>query len=140
MTVQLVPTTNNSFYAQTTTLEGTPYLLSFAYSQREDCWYLSIADSNAVDIYNGIKLICNNPLLFKCKDPRRPPGDFVVISSTTDIDPPGLNDLVPNAGRCQLMYATSDIIALIKNGTIGTYLAQLTAGTSTGTESTYGSM
>jgi hypothetical protein len=138
MTIQTIPTTNAPFYTQTTTLEGTAYLLTFTYSQREDCWYVSIADTNAVDILNGVKLICNNPLLFKCKDPRRPPGELTVYSCTPDLSPPGLNELVPNAGRCQLLYITSDVLALIAAGNIGTYLAQLQANTTSGTQSTYG--
>jgi hypothetical protein len=138
MTIQTIPTTNQPFYTQTTTLEGTAYLLSFTYSQREACWYLSIADSNAVDILNGIKLICSNLLLFKCKDPRRPPGEFVVFSATGDLDPPGLNDLVPNAGRCMLLYITSDVLAQIASGDLDDFIASLQANTQTGTGSTYG--
>jgi hypothetical protein len=137
MTVQVIPTSNAPFASQVTTLEGTGYGLAFAYAPREDAWYLSIADANGVDIINGIKLICSNRLLFKCKDPRRPPGEFIVVSVTPDLDPPGLNDLVPNAGRCQLLYITSDVIALAGDG-FASYLAQLQTNTSAGTGSTYG--
>jgi hypothetical protein len=138
VTIQLVPTSDSPFYSQTTVLEGTGYRLSFAYAPREDCWYLSLADSNGVDIYNGLKLIVGNPLLFKCKDPRRPPGEFFVRSSSTDLRPPGLEDLVANAGRCQLFYVTSDVMNLFRAGKLDEYLAQLATNTTTGTGSTYG--
>ncbi len=111
MTVQIVPTddTGQSFYSQLTTLEGTAYQLSFAYSQREDCWYLSVATSEGDDIYNGVKLICNWPLLKNCADPRMPPGEMWVFSATADVDPPGRLDLAPGS-RCVLNYFTSDLL------------------------------
>ena len=145
MTVQLITTYNYPFYSQTTTLEGTQYLLNFNYSQRENAWYMSLADANGVDIYNGMKLIVSDPnqgpnsLLFKCKDPRRPLGDFFVLSaSPMNLDPPGLNDLVATSGRCQLFYMTSDVLTLIAEGEIQTFLNQLANNTTPGTESTYG--
>src|SRR5208337_3025019 len=100
MAIQIIPTFAAPFYTQTTTIEGVAYLLSFAYAQREACWYLSVADANGVDIVNGIKLIVGNRLLLKCKDPRRPPGELLVLSGTQDTTPPGLLDLVVGAGRC----------------------------------------
>lgn len=145
MTIQAIPPPPRPFYSQTTTLEGASYLLYFDYWAREDAWYLSIADANGVDIYNGMKLICSVPwvganrLLAKCKDPRRPPGDFLVVSGNGDYDPPGLNDLVANSGRCQLLYVTSDVLALIAAGNVDEFIASLAAGTTTGTGSTYGS-
>jgi hypothetical protein len=146
VTIQVVPTdaTGAPFYSQTTTLEGVQYLLTFSYAQREGAWYLSVADANGVDIYNGMKLVCSGPsgpipLLWRCKDPRRPPGDLFVLSGTSDLTPPGLADLAPGSGRCALYYMTSDVLALIAGGGLATFLAQLTAGTSVGTGSTYGS-
>ena len=145
MTIQAVPPPAQPYVSQTTTLEGVPYLLYWDYNAREDAWYLSIADANGVDIYNGMKLICSAPgsspnfLLFKCRDPRRPPGDFVVISQTLDVDPPGLADLVPGVGRCAILYITSDVIAIAAAGNAAEYIASLEAGTTTGTGSTYGS-
>jgi len=146
LTIQTVPTdaTGAPFYSQTTTLEGAQYLLSFAFSQRESAWYLSLADANGVDVYNGMKLVCSSPtqgpipLLWRCKDPRRPPGDFFVLSGTSDLSPPGLADLVPGSGRCALYYMTSDVLALLAAGELAAFVAQLQAGTSSGTGSTYG--
>jgi hypothetical protein len=146
MTIQVIPPPSQPYVSQTTTIEGVPYLLYWDYNTRENAWYLSIADASGVDIYNGMKLICTVPsvgpnfLLAKCKDPRRPPGDFVVISQTNDYDPPGIGDLVPGVGRCALMYITSDVFAqLVTAGGAAAYAASLNAGTTTGTGSTYGS-
>ena len=138
MTVQVIPTFNSPFWTQTTTLEGVLYLLSFSYCQREECWYLSVADANGSDIYNGMKLTVGSMLLAKCKDPRKPAGELIVMSGSTDLSPPGLNDLVPGAGRCALYYITSDVMAMILNGTIGTYIKALATNTTQGQASTYG--
>jgi hypothetical protein len=144
LTIQVVPPPSLPYQSQTTTLEGVPYLLYFDYNAREDKWYRSVADANGVDIYNGMALICSNPavgpnfMLFKCVDPRRPPGDFLVLSQTTNLNPPGLNDLASGSGRCALFYVTSDVLANVAaNGPAG-YAASLQAGTTTGIGSTYG--
>ena len=139
MSVLAIPCFTSPFFSEVTTLEGTTFLLSFAYAQREACWYVSLADANGVDIYNGIKLTVGQLLLKKCVDPRRPPGELIVMSSTNDLSPPGLNDLIAS-GRCTLFYVTSDLVAMVLNGTIGAYLASLTTNTAQGQQSTYGSM
>jgi hypothetical protein len=140
MTIQDVPTDANGLpsYVQTTTFEGTQYILELDYNQRCASWYLSIADANNVDIYNGIKLVTGFPLLRKCVDPRRPPGELFVFSSTSDLSPPALLDLIPGSGRCSLVYITSDWVALIAAGQVGTVLAQLAANTQTSATSAYG--
>jgi len=140
MTVQIVPTDANGIatYFQNTTFEGTQYILEFDYNQRCASWYLSIADSDNVDIYNGIKLVTGFPLLRKCVDPRRPPGEMFIFSSTADQSPPGLLDLIPGNGRCALYYVTSDWIALIQQGQAPAILAQLAANTQTSATSSYG--
>ena len=141
MTVQQIPTDplGLSSYSQLTTLEGTTYTLQFDYNQRCASWSLSIADASNVDIVNGIKLSVGIPLLRKCVDPRRPPGDLIVISaSPTDQTPPGLLELLPVSGRCQLLYVTSDWLTLLAQGNLAAITAQLTANAQTSALSTYG--
>lgn len=140
MTIQVVPTDALGLpsYNQTTTFEGRQYVLQFDYNQRCAAWYLSIADSLNVDIYNGIKLVCGLPLLRKCKDPRRPPGQLLVVSSTSDQSPASILDLIPGSGRCQLLYVTSDWVALIAAGKVAQITAQLTSNVQTSGLSTYG--
>lgn len=138
MTVQLIPTFDVPFWQQKTTLEGQSFVLTFAFNQREGTWYLSIADSSGVDIYNGQKLMCLQLLLRKCKDPRRPAGDLVVFDNTGVNTPPGLEDLLPNAGRCSLWYITSDVIAEVQAGNLNAVLATLQGGNAATPASTYG--
>ena len=141
MTIQTVPTDplGLATYVQTTTFEGSEYVLEFDYNQRCAAWYLSIADASNVDIVNGTKLTCGIPLLRKCKDPRRPPGQLLVVSSSpADQTPPGLLDLLPGTGRCQLLYITSDWVALMAAGQFDTIIAQLASNVQTSALSTYG--
>jgi hypothetical protein len=140
MTIQLVPTDplGLSSYFQTTTFEGTDYVLQFDYNQRCASWYLSIADADNVDIYNGIKLVTGFSLLKKCVDPRRPPGAMFLFSSTSDQSPPGLYDLLPGIGRCSLIYVTSDWVQLFVTGQADTAIALIDANVTTSDISTYG--
>lgn len=139
MTVQIIPTYDTPFWTQTTTLEGQTFQLEFAFNHREGCWYVSIADSAGVDIYNGCKLLCLQLLLRKCRDPRRPAGEFFVFDATGSNTPPGLSDLLPSVGRCTLVYLTSDILAQASTAEgLAAVLASLDAGNSATPQSTYG--
>lgn len=86
MSIFVIPTDplGLSSYFMTVSLEGTSYQIELDYNERCAAWYLSVADADNVDIYNGVKLMTGFPLLKKCRDPRRPPGDFFVMSSTAD--------------------------------------------------------
>ncbi|HYQ47152.1 MAG TPA: hypothetical protein VER11_34515 [Polyangiaceae bacterium] len=105
MATLLVPTTPGvPFYTQKTRLDGVDYVLSFRHSQREDRWYLSIADAEEVPILTGLKLVTNWPLLQAYRfDPRVPPGELMASTLTTDDSPPGLNELGEGL-RVQLIY------------------------------------
>lgn len=141
--IDIIPTDNTGLqsYVQTTTFEGTDFLLAFQYNQRCASWYLSVADNLGVDIYNGVKLVCGIPLLRKCKDPRRPAGAILCLSSTSDQSPPALYDLWAGSGRCQLLYMTSDWVTLITTqglAGLAAIQATLTANTQTSSASLYG--
>jgi hypothetical protein len=133
-----IPTSSDPSYFQTTTLEGSTYGLQFDFNQRCSSWYMSIADASGVDIYNGVKLITGFLLLRRCKDPRKPPGDFFVVSGTSDQSPPAQTDLVAG-GRCSLLYITSDWLAIVAAGGYQSLVTQLQAGAQATTLSTYGS-
>lgn len=139
MTIQLVPTTfTDSSYVQRCTFEGTLFVVQFDFNQRCASWYMSLADSTGIDIYNGVKLTCGPLLLKRCADPRRPAGDFIVVSSTSDQSPPGELELLPGSGRCSLLYITSDSLAEIAAGNSADLIAQVQANAATTNVSTYG--
>lgn len=137
MTIQVIPTYDVPFWTQTTTLEGQTFQLTFAFNQRESCWYLSVADNQGVDIYNGMKLMCLQLLMRKCKDPRRPAGQLACFDNTGANTPPGLEDLL-DSGRCTLVYITSDVCAQLGTGGLANFLASLQSNTQAGNVSTYG--
>lgn len=109
MTILFIPTDSVPYYSQRTDLEGVEYVLTFEFSQREVCWYLSLSDSDGAEIVSGVKLVCNVPLLSKIQDDRAPEGLLFCIANGTDDTPPGLTDLLSSPdGRCRLTYITSD--------------------------------
>jgi hypothetical protein len=117
MTIQIIPTGSDPFYTQTTTLDAVPYLLAFSYNQRENTWWLLLSTVDGSPIYGSVKLVCNWPLFAQCVDTRTPPGQFFVISTTGDLSPPTLADLVA-AGRCQLLYIPVADVAAVLAGTL----------------------
>ena len=134
-----MPTGSDPAYSQSSTLEGTTFNLYLAFNTRCSSWYLSVADASGVDIYNGVKLIVGCPLLRKCADPRKPAGELLVFSSTSDDSPPGLLDLLPGSGRCALYYVTSDWASLLTQpGGLDQVLALIAAGQQASTPSSYG--
>lgn len=136
MSLLVIPTDNLPSYLESVALEGSNFQFQFDYNERCASWYLSIADIDGVDIYNGIKLVVGMPLLRKCKDDRRPgftpgspyAGELICVSSTADDSPPSQDDLLPGSGRCTLYYVTSDWVALIAQGNTAAIQTQLTAG------------
>jgi hypothetical protein len=92
------------FYTQRTRLDGREYLLRFSWNEREERWYLAIADEAEVVLVLGIKLVANWPLTrFYKFDPRLPPGELMVSDLTGTGTPPGLDDLGVGK-RCELTY------------------------------------
>lgn len=148
MSLLVVPTpfTGAPSYNMTLNLEGNTFRLQFDFNQRCSSWYMSIADADGVDIYNGVKLVTGFYLLKKCKDIRKPgggppaflPGDFFLLSSTADQSPPGLTELFPGTGRCQLYYVTSDWLAIILAGNGASLVPTINAGLQNTGLSTYG--
>lgn len=117
----IIPTFTDPYYDQTVTLDGRPYLLTFRYNQREDRWYMDVADvdSNA-DIANGIKIVVGVDLLAKWRYLANCPAGVLVCNnnSQTDDSAPGLSELGPGL-RCELMYITlADAQTLAATGTL----------------------
>lgn len=116
MATLIVPVATDPFQSFRVRLDGTDYLLSLAYNQREDRIYLSLADNEENPIVSGIKVIANYPLLFRHRfDTRIPPGDLFAFDTTSDGSPPGLGELGEGL-RCQLTYMEATTLAQIKAG------------------------
>lgn len=140
MTIQLVTTYDLPTWSEASTLEGSTFVLSFSYNQRESVYYMGVADAAGVDVYTGVKLMPLQFLMRKCKDPRRPAGDFLVFDNTGSVVPPALHDLAPG-GRCSLLYCTSDVLQILASPNpqaVAAYLGLLKTNTLASGQSTYG--
>jgi hypothetical protein len=91
-----------AFFTQTTTLDGTPYLLTFRYNYRESVYYLDIYSADGkTPFVVGLKIVCSFPLL---RTYATPPGElYALTSSTTDDTPPALGEMGDGL-RVQLVY------------------------------------
>jgi cag pathogenicity island protein 13 len=104
MTILTIPTTNDPFQRMTVRLDGRDYVLELRFNQREDRWYLSIADDESVPLLSGLKLQANWPLLWRHRyNVQLPPGEIMAAVTTGDRTPPTLNDL-GEGKRCELTY------------------------------------
>lgn len=92
-------------FSQTTTIDGTDYLLSFWYNQREARYYFSVGLPDGTKIASGAPLVCQWPLFSDVRglDPNMPTGVFYVYAATTPEIPPGLGEMGPGK-RCELIY------------------------------------
>ena len=104
--ILVVPISNAADATQVTTLEGVEYTLRFRYNQREDAYYLDIADGAGVLIVGGIKLVHGRGLTQRYHFSALPPGEFLVMSATRE---------TPRYGTwgdsAELWYVTSDEFA-----------------------------
>jgi hypothetical protein len=89
------------FWVQTTTLDGTAYLLTFRFNFREQAYYLQIQSSDGTITYaQGIKLV---PGILLLGAYATPPGELTVLPLSADDSPPRIGELV-DGGRCGLVY------------------------------------
>ncbi len=118
MTAQIIPTGDQPLYGETVTLDGVPYRLDFTFAPRSACWLLDVSTLDGEKVAAGLKLVCAGwNLLLKCSSPLRPPGQLLVLSSSSDDSTPGLEDLVAGA-RCTLVYVpAADVATILAGGT-----------------------
>lgn len=91
-------------FVQRSSLDGVTFELALSWNDRDQGWYLSIADSNGDPIRSGIRLAFDWPLLIQVVDERRPAGELYAEDlDGTGIDA-GLEDL---GGRVRLYYVTA---------------------------------
>lgn len=113
MTILAIPCQpgGQSHWTQTTSLGGNDYQLTFRWSQRAGRWALDLADSAGVPIVQGRTLAPLLRLLRGIRDPRRPPGDIVLVDQRAARE--GLADptFTSLGERHQLVYLDGDDLA-----------------------------
>ncbi len=65
------------------TLHKTDYILEFRRNRLDEYTYLGIYTIHEEPILVGMRLFENEPLLWRFRDPRLPPGDLVPIVEST---------------------------------------------------------
>jgi len=94
MAIVVIPTrTDLGAYTFQAELDGSLYRFGMQFNEREQLWYMSIADEAGVAIRSGIKVVANFPLLTRVADIRKPPGQLIALSPTAQEPDPGLEDL-----------------------------------------------
>lgn len=75
-----------SVWLQRTTLDGTDYILRFAWSQREGGWFLSIFTQDETPLLLSRRLTPGWPLLVNVRAAYRPPGELVLYDSAEPVN------------------------------------------------------
>lgn len=102
-----LPTGVPHFVLQTQ-LDGETFELRIHWNEREEAWYLEIADVDGVTIVASRKLVADWSLMHRVADARKPLGELLVVDLTGEGVDPGLNDL---GERVELNYADEAEIA-----------------------------
>lgn len=80
-------------YQFRTDLNGSEYVFDFSFNARDDHWYFDLSDADLSPIVQGVRVVCNWPLLFYVTDPRCPYGEIYAIDTTGQDQDPGRDDL-----------------------------------------------
>lgn len=101
--LEIIPTSADPAYRQTTALSGREYVLDFDYTERDGAHLLSITLDDGIPLVKGLALIPGRLLLQGLRSDDRPPGDLLVIA---DRDVPEIGDF--GSGAAVLVYLTDD--------------------------------
>lgn len=113
MATLIIQTSPDPFQKKKVRLDGIEFVLSLSYNQREERWYLSIADDEEVPIIAGLKLQANWPLLFRHRyNTKLPAGELMAVDTTPDGSPPTLLEL-GKGKRCVLAYYEAVTLAAL---------------------------
>lgn len=103
--VEIPLATDTPLFTQRVTLDGQEYTIRLDWNGREGRWYLDVGDVDEAWIVTGIKLVADWPLLRRCADSRKPPGDLLAVDMSGAGEPPNL----PQLGRSvKLIYFPKD--------------------------------
>lgn len=112
MAIYIIPTFDDPFYTQTTSLDGVQYLLEFRYNQRENSWYLNVSLDDATPLVKGVKIVLGSDLLGRFVDRRMPTGRLVAIANGEDDSTPGMGELGVDR-RVTLVYLDAAEVAAL---------------------------
>jgi hypothetical protein len=93
-------------YDQRTQLEGVEYLFQFRYNFRRELWTFSLQALDGTDILTGQTVHVGIPLNRRAVG--GPPGLFIAVSETDDIESPTFDEL---GARVKLVYLSAAEVA-----------------------------
>lgn len=96
-------TDGTTAYDERVELDGVEYLLTFLWNTRRERWSFSINGLDGADILTGQTVSLQVPLNRRAVG--GPPGAFVAVSLTDNLDPPGLTEL---GERVVLLYIEAE--------------------------------
>jgi hypothetical protein len=104
--VRFIPTSvTESNYEEIVSLDGEDYLVKMLWNSRDRHWYLTVRDSDDVDICTGFKVVSDFELDKHETDERHWPGQIWTVDlAQTGVDP-GLRDL---GSRVRLLYIDAE--------------------------------
>jgi hypothetical protein len=108
MAIEIPLLVDSPSYSQHVTLEGVVYTFEFRWNVRAGSWYMNLLTAEEDPIVMSVKVVPGFPLAWTSKDPRRPPGNLVVVDTSGADLPPGEHEL---GGRVQIVYFTPDEVA-----------------------------
>jgi len=96
-------------YTQQVLLDGITYIVRLHWNERERAWYFDLLDASNSPIISGRRLVANWPLLHRCADPRKPPGEIYCIDRSATGQDPGYDDV---DDRIVLLYYDAEELGL----------------------------
>lgn len=94
MTIHRIPLeAGNPQYVQQVQFDGVTYGIRMHWNEREGAWYLDLLDAADDVIIAGRKLVADWPLLHRCVDARKPPGQIYCIDKSGRGEDPGFDDI-----------------------------------------------
>jgi hypothetical protein len=84
-------------------LDDVTFRFSFEWNDRDEGWYMSIADTNGVPLLSGRRIVLGYPLISIYRNPALPAGALVAIDTSSKDEEPGFADL---GRRVKLLYIT----------------------------------
>ena len=82
-------------------LDGQLFRIAITWNERDAAWYLDLFDADGTLLLAGRKLVLGQALLARFRDARLPPGELLVLDTTSRDLEPGQQDL---GGRVPLFY------------------------------------
>jgi len=105
MSLFIIPFSEFPAFTQEATLDNIPYRLTFNWNTRGEYWTISIADRDEVKLISGIKLVMNYGLIRRYPGRGQPPGEFIVIDPSQQLEKAGRNDF---QDKVSLVYLSED--------------------------------